>query len=59
MMWRVCVAPGCWKNAVIVPIHEKGSRIDCTNYRGTSVMSIVGKVFARVDIIYGFKKWPL
>ena len=34
-----------WKNAVIVPIHKKGSRMECTNYRGISVMSIVGKVF--------------
>ena len=37
-----------WKNAAIVPIHRKGSRMVCTNYREISVMSIVGKVFARV-----------
>ena len=37
-----------WKNAAIVPIHKEGSRMVCTNYRGLSVMSIVGKVFARV-----------
>ena len=36
------------KNAVIVHIHRKGSRMVCTNYRELSVMSIVGKVFARV-----------
>ena len=34
MMWRVGRAPGDWKNAVIVPIHKKGSRMECTNYRG-------------------------
>ena len=48
MVWRVGRAPGDWKNAVIVPIHKKGSRMECTNYRGISLMSIVGKVFARV-----------
>ena len=34
----------------IVPVYicKKGSRLDCTNYRGISLMSIVGKVFARV-----------
>ena len=37
-----------WKNAVIVPVHKEGSRKVCTNYRGLSVMSTVGKVFARV-----------
>ena len=36
-----------WKNAVIVPIHKKGNRMECTNYRGISVMSIVGNVFVR------------
>ena len=40
MVWREGVAPGDWKNAVM----KKG----CTNYRGISLMSIVGKVFARV-----------
>ena len=48
MAWRVGVDPGDWKNAVIVPIHKKISRIECTNYRGISVMRIVGKVVARV-----------
>ena len=37
-----------WKNATILPIHRKGSRMVCTNYGEISVMSIVGKVFARV-----------
>ena len=37
-----------WKNAAIVPIHRKGSRMVCTKYREISVMSIVGKVFVRV-----------
>ena len=42
------VAPSDWKNAVIVLVYKKGSRLDCTNYRGISLMSVVGKVFARV-----------
>ena len=48
MVWREGVASGDWRNAVIVPVYKKGSRLDCTNYRGISLMSIVGKVFARV-----------
>ncbi|MDA8042238.1 MAG: reverse transcriptase family protein [Pirellulales bacterium] len=31
-----------------MPVYKKGSRLDCTNYRGISLMSVVGKVFARV-----------
>ena len=48
IVWREGVAPSDWKNAVIVPLYKKGSRLDCTNYRGISLMSVVGKVFARV-----------
>ena len=48
MVWREGVAPTDWKNAVIVPVYKKGTRLDCMNYRGISLMSIVGKVFARV-----------
>ena len=48
VVWKEGVAPGNWKNAVIVPVYKKGSRLECTNYRGISLINIVGKVFARV-----------
>ena len=47
-VWRRGVAPRNWKSAIIVLIHKKGSRLECTNYRGISLLSVVGKVFARV-----------
>ena len=47
-VWGRGVAPRDWKSAIIVPIHKKGSRLECTNYRGISFLSVVGKVFARV-----------
>ena len=34
MVWKEDVAPGDWKNAVILPIHKKVSRMEYTNYRG-------------------------
>ena len=48
VVWERGVAPRDWKTAIIVPIHKKGSRLECTNYRGISLLSVVGKVFARV-----------
>ena len=48
MVWNEGIAPGDWRNAVIVPVYKKGSRLDCTNYRGISFMSVVGKVFTRI-----------
>ena len=31
---------------MIMLVYKKGSRQDCTNCRGISLMSVVGKVFA-------------
>ena len=37
------------KDAKIVTLYKnKGDRSDCNNYRGISLLSIVGKAFARV-----------
>ena len=32
----------------VIPVHKKGSRMQCTNYRGISLLSIPGKVYARM-----------
>ena len=48
MVWRTGVVPRDWRRAVIVPIHKKGSRKLCKNYRGISLLSIPGKVFASI-----------
>ena len=48
VVWERGVAPRDWKTAIIVPFHKKGSRLECTNYRGITLLSVVGKVFARV-----------
>ena len=48
MVWRTGVAPEDWQRAILVPIHKKSSRRKCGNYRGISLLSIPGKVFARI-----------
>ena len=48
MVWRVGVAPADWRKAQIIPIFKKGSRLECSNYRGISLLSVVGKVYAGV-----------
>ncbi|XP_047998354.1 uncharacterized protein LOC125235808 [Leguminivora glycinivorella] len=43
--------PKDWCKAVIVPLYKgKGSRLDCKNYRGISLLSIIGKLYAKVLI---------
>ena len=37
-----------WRKAQIVPVHKKGSRTQCKNYRRISLLSVPGKVYAIV-----------
>ena len=40
------------RDAKIVTLYKnKGERSDCNNYRGISLLSIVGKVFVRVILV--------
>ena len=55
-MWKICKESFSsgkvlidWKNAVIVPLFKgKGCKDECKNYRGISLLSVGGKVYARV-----------
>ena len=47
--WREGQVPQDMRDAKIITLYKnKGERSDCNNYRGISLLSIVGKVFARV-----------
>ena len=45
--WKCGKTPHKWREAIVVPIYKKGSRDECSNYRGIS-LSVVGKIYARV-----------
>ena len=40
--------PTAWTSAIIIPIHKSGNKNDPDNYRGVSLLSILGKVFAHI-----------
>ena len=46
--WRMKQVPDDWKRGIIVPIHKKGSTMDCSNYRGITMLSVPGKIYARI-----------
>ena len=48
MVWRTGVTPEDWQRAIIVPIHKKISRRKYGNHRWISLLSIPGKVFAKI-----------
>ena len=40
-----------WRDACIVPLYKgKGDKCECSNSRGISLLSVVGKLFGRVLI---------
>ena len=45
--WNTGIILTNWKRGLIVPPRkEKGDRQDCNNYRGVTLLSVPGKVFA-------------
>ena len=38
-----------WKKAIVVPMHKgKGSKDECNNYKGISLLRVPGKVYGTV-----------
>ena len=41
--------PEDWRSAVIVPLYKgKGEMTESKNYRGISLLSVVGKIYAEI-----------
>jgi hypothetical protein len=48
VVWQSGTCPIDWKRALITAIFKKGDRNTCDNYRGISVLSVVGKVYTHL-----------
>ena len=47
MAFESGAVPEDWRSAVIVPLYKgKRERTECKNYRGISMLSVVGKIYA-------------
>ena len=46
--WTSGTVPLDWQTGVVVPIFKKGDRRVCANYRGITLLSLPGKVYAKV-----------
>ncbi|CAH2207866.1 jg27125, partial [Pararge aegeria aegeria] len=47
-IWSKERLPDEWKTAIISPLHKKGDVLECTNYRGISLLNVAYKIFANV-----------
>ena len=45
--WKTGKVTKQWQISVLIPIHKKGDTRKCTNYRGISLLSLSGKVYAK------------
>ena len=47
--WNTGIILTDWKRVLVVPLWKgKGDHQDCNNYRGVTLLSVPGKVFARI-----------
>ena len=44
VIWREELVPRQWREGLIVNLFKKGDKEDPGNYRGTMLLSVVGKV---------------
>ena len=47
-IWEKEELPGEWKESIIVPIHNKGDKTDCNNYRGISLLSTTYNILSNI-----------
>jgi hypothetical protein len=40
--------PHQWKESIVVPIHKKGDKTDCSNYRGISLLPTLYKIVSSI-----------
>jgi hypothetical protein len=43
--------PQQWKKSIIAPIHKKGDKTDCNNYRGVSLLSSAYKILSLILLV--------
>ena len=68
-VWKKVKLPEEWKESIIVPIHRKGDKTDCNNYRGISLLPTTYKILSNIllsrlipyvkEIIRGSSMWLL
>jgi hypothetical protein len=47
-IWNKKEMPYQWKESIILPVHKKGDKTDCSNYRGISLLSTSYKILSNI-----------
>ena len=51
-VWESEEVPKEWRDGIFIPLHKKGDKSICDNYRGISLLSVAGKVLSRVIMMH-------
>lgn len=47
-IWENEALPDEWRNGIIIPIHKKGSKLECTNYRPITLLNVTYKILSKL-----------
>jgi hypothetical protein len=47
LIWSEEKLPYQWKQSIVIPIHRKGDKTDCSNYQGISLASTAYKILSK------------
>jgi hypothetical protein len=48
LIWNKEELPHQWKESIVVPVHKKGDKTDCSNYRRISLLSISYNILSNI-----------
>ena len=51
VIWREELVPRQWREGLIVNLFKKGDKEDPGNYRGITLLSVLGKVFCNTKLV--------
>ena len=54
-VWKEKSVPSDWRDAILIPIPKKGDLSHCHNWRGISLLDVIGKIVAIGSCKKGFK----
>jgi hypothetical protein len=58
-IWSKEELPDQRKESIIVPVHKKGDKTDCSNYRGISLLSTSYKMLSKGSAPWIWLRFPL